>query len=62
MNHLALAGLAAAALLPAQDRTLSVGDKAPASKFNEVIWAWDGASSLQDYLGEPILVDFWGRN
>lgn len=42
--------------------TLSVGDKLPAHKFNEIIWSWDGSESLSEYLGEPILVDFWGKN
>jgi len=66
MRSLLLAGLATAALVPfglsVQGKTLAVGDKIPESKFNDVIWSWDGAESLSDYLGEPVLVDFWGKN
>jgi hypothetical protein len=55
-------GLVAAAALSMQGGTLNVGDKIPEGKFNEVIWGWDGSESLKDHLGEPILVDFWGKN
>lgn len=57
-----LAGLATLAFMAPQGQELKVGDKIPINKFNEVIWMWDGAESLGDYAGEPILVDFWGKN
>jgi hypothetical protein len=41
---------------------LNKGDKVPAKKFQEVIWNFDGAEGLAEYLGEPVLVDFWGKN
>ncbi|MBI3819388.1 MAG: hypothetical protein HY286_11895 [Planctomycetes bacterium] len=52
----------AAACLANADGTLKVGDKIPNSKLNEIVWNWDGAESINEYLGEPILVDFWGKN
>ncbi|MFN0206566.1 MAG: hypothetical protein ACKVS6_09680 [Planctomycetota bacterium] len=51
-----------AAILTFQNGTLSVGDKIPENKFTEVVWGWDGAEGLQDYRGEPVLIDFWGKN
>lgn len=57
------AGIAAVASLSLNNAgTLNVGDKIPDFKFNEVVWSYDGTSSLTEHLGEPILVDFWGKN
>jgi hypothetical protein len=62
MRTLLLTSLAAAVLTPWQGATLKVGDKIPESRLNEIVWGWDGSESIHDYLGEPVLVDFWGKN
>ncbi len=41
---------------------LNVGDKVPDRSFSQVVWNGDGASGIQDWRGEPVLVDFWGKN
>lgn len=62
MRTLLFASVAFSALTPWQNRTLKVGDPIPPSKFYEIVWNWDGSESIHDYLGEPVLVDFWGKN
>lgn len=60
MIFLRLAGAAALAAVPIQGAVLNVGDRVPETPFREVIQNWDGSDSFADYLGEPVLVDFWG--
>jgi len=61
MDRLLVLGLLLLSRGPAGD-TLHKGDRPPEPKLAEVIWGWDGAESLHDYLGEPVLVEFWGMN
>src|SRR5262245_66124043 len=62
MKHVLLASVVTTAVLALPGGELKKGDKGPPSRFNDVIWNWDGAESVQDYLGEPVLVDYWGRH
>lgn len=61
-STLLFTGLAALALTPLQGGALKIGDRIPNSKYNDIVWNWDGSESINDHLGEPILVDFWGIN
>ena len=58
ISTLFLAGavLATASSLEAQ---IAVGDQ-PTFSFREAIFNGMGATSLADFQGKPLLIDFWG--
>ncbi|MBL8692835.1 MAG: hypothetical protein JNJ88_01925 [Planctomycetes bacterium] len=57
-----IVGVVALAAAAQTNANLNVGDRVPAKPFQDVMYNWDGVSTLEDYLGEPVLVDWWGIN
>ncbi len=47
------------AMAPALQAQVKAGDQ-PEYKFREPLFNGMGASSLADFRGKPVLVDFWG--
>ncbi|HYC77548.1 MAG TPA: hypothetical protein VEI02_07960 [Planctomycetota bacterium] len=58
---LALAGAALlGGLASAQNAALKEGEKAPAFTFQNIHLNGDGRTSLEEFIGNVVLVDWWG--
>jgi hypothetical protein len=58
INTLFLAGAVLAAA-PSLEAQIAVGDQ-PTFSFREAVFNGMGATSLADFQGKPLLIDFWG--
>jgi hypothetical protein len=61
-----IVGLVAAITIAAssglrQGQSAKVGDKVPSFSFEKMVNS-DGRTNLDEFRGQPILVDFWGTH